>query len=127
MTVSTNNGSGRPAPRWISGHRLSRKIHNGGIPAAIALRLAREMTTGEVGVFKLTCPQACHVVGVSRTALAAERRMHRPAKTRPTNGKSSRRVLYRRAVTDSDVDRIVGTIGAEKILGAVDRLTAPAI
>lgn len=107
------------APKPISGRKLAKALKAGTVPPGFVPWLAFQLQTGGAYLYSLTAKQSRQVTGAKCAELAAERRKHRP-----TNG-NGHRVLFRRDLTDSDVDAIIGQVGPDKVMQALDRLTKP--
>jgi hypothetical protein len=114
------NGSGQaPAARNINGKKLARALKAGTVQPGLAAWLAYEFQAGGAYLHHLTAKQARWLTGAKCADLAAERRKHRQ-----TNG-NGKRVLYRLAPTDSDLDAVIAKLGADRIMKALDRYTQP--
>jgi hypothetical protein len=118
--VTPLNGSTAPV-KFIRGTRLARRLRKGLIESEHRARLAYELQIGKLQIVDLTAKQARVLTDASAAGLAAERRKHRPS----GNGNGKRRMLYRRAVTNVDIDAVVHELGIAKVMAALDRATAP--
>jgi hypothetical protein len=85
--------------------------------------LALALQLGTVKLGKLTAKQVRWLTGATVSELAAARQAQRPQRVqRPArNG----RVLYRRDPSDVELDRAVATLGANRVMAALDRATRP--
>jgi hypothetical protein len=119
-TSSMANG-GKPSPHVIIGWKLAQLLKKGAAKDAILSKLAYELQTGEVAVTNLTAKQARSLTCASRSGLAAERRAHKQA-----NGHGPR-VLYKKIVSDADVDTLITKVGPERVMAALDRYTQPTL
>jgi len=118
--LNTPPANGRQV-RDVNGRKLDKALKAGTVQPGFAAWLAYRMQSGAVFLHHLTAQQACALTGATCADLAAERRKHRSA-----NG-NGRRVLYRRAATDNDIDAVVTKLGTEKVLAALDRITRPSL
>jgi hypothetical protein len=120
-----SNGSPQPTSaathpvKQISGKKMAARLKAGTIIPYLQAKVAYELQTGRLAISHLTAKQARQLTGAKCADLASVRREMRQA-----NG-NGKRVLYRRAVADSDIDVIVGQVGPEKVMQALDRYTAP--
>jgi hypothetical protein len=117
-TPPTNGGQG-PAIK-VSGKKLAKWRRMGLITPDFAARLAHALQVGAVVVGNFTPTQACAVTGTTVASLASVRRKHRQA-----NGNGHARVLYRREVSEADIDAVIAKLGADRIMKALDRYTQP--
>jgi hypothetical protein len=100
----TNN---RPAVKEISGRLLARRLRKGDIDPAHRARLALDLQAGKVRICDLTSKQARQLAGTTVAELAAMRRAARMP-------------------SDTRIDRFIAKAGTDRVLQAIDRMTAPA-
>jgi hypothetical protein len=115
-----------PAVKKINGKKLSRRLKSLS-PTFLAL-LANELMSGTAVVSHLTFEQAKAVTGASTGYLTTVRRLtpeqleqvkREPASLSPFHNK--------REMTDAEIERRIVKMGIEKVLAAIDRLTAPPV
>jgi hypothetical protein len=109
----------------ISGKRLAKWRREGKLSPENRARLALALQTGRVKLGKLTARQVRWLTGATVSELAAARRAQRPAHA-PRPAHNGQRVLYRRNLSDIEVDRAVAELGTNRVLAALDRATRPA-
>lgn len=110
------------ASRNINGRKLSRRLKKGLSPAFRAL-LAHELETGAV-LHDLTRRQACKLLQVSPSYVATLAKIDPEQRAMIARGQLSLSAIHNK-LTDTDIDRIVAKLGAERIMAAIDRYTQP--
>jgi hypothetical protein len=108
----------------ISGRRLNRLIR--WASATDRALLAYELEQGAIQVLRPTRTQAATLTRASSGYIGAIARLSADERTQLARGWFSlSRAHNRRRNTDAEIDRIVAAFGAEAIMAALDRATAP--
>jgi hypothetical protein len=108
-------------------HKLNRRKRRGLSPTHAAL-LAHELETGMVWLHHLPRRQACLLTGASIgyvTTIANATPEERAAIKRGELALGKLHNKPKQPLADAEIDRLVETIGADRILAAIDRWTAP--
>lgn len=111
----------------ITGRRFNRLLKLGS-PADRAL-LAYDLARGEMQILPPTRAQAAGLARIASGYIGTVARLSADERVRLARGELSLTRLHhdrQHRVTDAEVDRVVARYGAEAILAALDRLTAPA-
>jgi hypothetical protein len=113
-------------PTIVHGRHLALGLHR--LSASQRALLAFELTTGAVTLCGLTRKQAARIAGantdyVSRVAHISDSEREqlrggglRLSKTHPRQP---------RELSDAEIDHLVRTVGPDRVMAAIDRLTAP--
>jgi hypothetical protein len=125
------NASPRPTnvtpdrPIRMSGRRLNR-LAKGASPTKLAL-LAYGLAKGKAPVLGFTYAQAAGLVGASIGYVGTVGRLTDAERLRLSRDELSLSRLHnrRRVPTDTEIDRLVATLGPERVLAALDRATTP--
>jgi hypothetical protein len=110
--------------RDVNGRKLSRRLKRELNPTHRAL-LAFELECGVLWLHHLSRRQAQRLTGANQRHVTSLRRASPDEREQVKKGLLPLSAL--RAPSDADVDRIVARIGAERLLKAFDRLTAPTL
>jgi hypothetical protein len=108
----------------VSGRQLARRLKRG-LSAAFRALLAHEMQAGAVCIHHLSRRQAVALTSASWGYVSTIAKMTPDEREQLGDGRLSLSAVHNRAPTDADVDRIVAKLGAERVLAALDRATAP--
>jgi hypothetical protein len=111
--------------KTIVGRRLTRRLK--GITPDLRALLAHEMVAGEAVLHRLTQAQAAVLVHVSLPYVSTVSRASPEQREDIRRRRLSLSALYhkRRQPTDAKLDRLIARYGADRIMAALDRVTAP--
>jgi hypothetical protein len=110
----------------ITGRRLSRLIKQAS--AADRALLAHKLEQGEVLLVRPTRAQATMLAHASPSYVGTIGRLTADERLQLARGELSLSRLHnnhRYVATDTAIDRIVAKLGAERVMAALDRMTAP--
>jgi hypothetical protein len=126
FSQSVNFTSADRAVRTISGRRLNRLVRYAS--ARDRALLALELEQGEVHLLSPTRAQVAALTHASLGYIGTVSRLTADERIQLARGQSSLSRLHnshRYIATDAAIDRIVAKLGAERIMAALDRATAP--
>jgi hypothetical protein len=125
MSIAYNNSvSKKPTVQIHLGRDLARQARKGS--ATERALLAVEATGADV--YRLTPKQATTLAGANYTYVAKLRRMTPLEQAAVEAGriKLSNCVNHRnKPITNADLDKLIATIGADRVFAALDRITRP--
>jgi hypothetical protein len=118
-----------PTPSSINGRQLAYRLQK--LNSAKRALLARDLECGAVHLQNLTRPQAATLTRVSVSYVNTVQRASLEERKRLACGLLTLSALHnkhrRQPVSDADVERIVIKIGADRVMSALDRITAPVL
>jgi hypothetical protein len=113
------------AVKKINGQKLSRRAKKGLSPTFLAL-LALDLTTGAVEMSSFTGTQAKAVTGASASYLTTAKKLTPEQLEDVKRGRVSLSTFHNnKTVSDARIDRFIAKAGADRVLSAIDKLTAP--
>jgi hypothetical protein len=111
--------------KTIVGRRLARRLRS--ISPDYRALLAHELVAGDVVVHRLSQTQAAALVRVSQPYVSAVSRASPEEREQIKRHRLSLSALHnkRRKPSDDKLDRFIRRYGADRIMAALDRMTAP--
>jgi hypothetical protein len=113
--------------RMLTGRRFNYLIRRGA-PRDRAL-IARDLEQGTLQIFGLTRAQAVALAKISSGYITTVNRLSNAERLQLARGELELSPLHKRRrdlSTDAQIDRLIARLGSERVMAALDRLTAPA-
>lgn len=115
-----------PKIRLIDGKRLSRKLATGAISPSHRALLASELTSGQAAMSHFTGAQAAVVMDVAASYVATAKTLTPEQLEDVKRGRVSLSSFHHnKSVSDARIERFITKAGADRVLSALDKLTAP--